>query len=110
MREPPRKSVSQNQPVSTSFPFSGRPSSAWLTHWRLHPANRKNMVAVPAFAQDEEAEGRPNLGSPDQVDTQIESDAAPADPLLKLAFNRIGSRAAAGLIEALDGQRVETPA
>ena len=33
-----------------------------------------------------------------------------ADPLLKLAFNGIGDRAAAGLIEALDGQRVGAPA
>lgn len=33
-----------------------------------------------------------------------------ADPLLKLAFNRIGGRAAAGLVQALDGQRVEAPA
>ena len=27
-----------------------------------------------------------------------------SDPLLKLAFNRIGDRAAAGLVEALDGE------
>lgn len=33
-----------------------------------------------------------------------------ADPLLKMAFNRIGGRAAAGLVQALDGQRVEAPA
>lgn len=32
-----------------------------------------------------------------------------ADPVLKLAFNRIGGRAAAGLIKALDGQRVAAP-
>ncbi len=30
-----------------------------------------------------------------------------ADPLLGLAFKRIGDRAAAGLIEALDGERVD---
>ncbi|MDH3299091.1 MAG: SRPBCC family protein [Acidimicrobiia bacterium] len=33
-----------------------------------------------------------------------------ADPLLGIAFKRIGDRAAAGLIEALDGERVEWPA
>lgn len=33
-----------------------------------------------------------------------------ADPLLGIAFQRIGDRAAAGLIEALDGKRVEWPA
>ncbi len=32
-----------------------------------------------------------------------------ADPLLRLAFGRIGDRAAAGLIEALEGERVDTP-
>lgn len=32
-----------------------------------------------------------------------------ADPLLGLAFGRIGGRAADGLIDALDGERVETP-
>ncbi len=33
-----------------------------------------------------------------------------ADPLLGVAFQRIGDRAAAGLVETLDGQRVEWPA
>ena len=33
-----------------------------------------------------------------------------ADPLLSLAFKRIGGRAADGLIDALDGDRVEHPA
>lgn len=33
-----------------------------------------------------------------------------ADPLLGIAFQRIGDRAAAGLVEALEGQRVEWPA
>lgn len=33
-----------------------------------------------------------------------------ADPLLGIAFQRIGDRAAAGLIEALNGERVEWPA
>jgi carbon monoxide dehydrogenase subunit G len=32
-----------------------------------------------------------------------------ADPLLGLVFGRIGDRAAAGLIEALEGERVDTP-
>jgi carbon monoxide dehydrogenase subunit G len=32
-----------------------------------------------------------------------------ADPLLSLSFNRIGDRAAAGLIRALDGERVAVP-
>jgi hypothetical protein len=32
-----------------------------------------------------------------------------ADPLLGLAFGRIGDRAAAGLIRALDGERVTAP-
>ncbi len=33
-----------------------------------------------------------------------------ADPLLGIAFQRIGDRAAAGLVEALNGTRVEWPA
>ncbi|MDJ0767477.1 MAG: SRPBCC family protein [Ilumatobacter sp.] len=33
-----------------------------------------------------------------------------ADPLLGLTFDRIGDRAAAGLIEALEGERVPEPA
>jgi len=33
-----------------------------------------------------------------------------ADPLLGLAFNRIGDRAAAGLVRALDGDKVAGPA
>jgi hypothetical protein len=32
-----------------------------------------------------------------------------SDPLLGLAFNRIGDRAAAGLVEALQGERVPEP-
>ncbi|MBK6309883.1 MAG: SRPBCC family protein [Candidatus Microthrix sp.] len=32
-----------------------------------------------------------------------------ADPLLGLAFGRIGDRAAGGLIDALDGERVDPP-
>ncbi len=32
-----------------------------------------------------------------------------ADPLLGLAFDRIGDRAASGLIRALDGERVDEP-
>jgi carbon monoxide dehydrogenase subunit G len=32
-----------------------------------------------------------------------------SDPLLRLTFNQIGNRAAAGLIKALDGERVEAP-
>ena len=32
-----------------------------------------------------------------------------SDPLLGLTFNQIGNRAAAGLIKALDGERVEAP-
>ena len=32
-----------------------------------------------------------------------------ADPLLGLAFGRIGDRAAEGLLEALDGERVDPP-
>lgn len=32
-----------------------------------------------------------------------------ADPLLGIAFKRIGDRAAAGLVEALNGERVEWP-
>jgi porin len=44
------------------------------------------LCALPALAQDEAEERRPNLGSPDQVDNQIESDAAPGEPLLKLTF------------------------
>ena len=31
------------------------------------------------------------------------------DPVLGLAFGRIGDRAAGGLIEALDGERVDSP-
>jgi carbon monoxide dehydrogenase subunit G len=33
-----------------------------------------------------------------------------ADPLLGLSFKRIGDRAAAGLVRALDGEKVEEPA
>ena len=33
-----------------------------------------------------------------------------SDPLLGLSFNRIGDRATAGLIEALAGERIATPA
>lgn len=33
-----------------------------------------------------------------------------ADPLLGIAFQRIGDRAAAGLVEALNGEQVEWPA
>ena len=31
------------------------------------------------------------------------------DPLLRLAFNRIGDKAARGLVAALEGERVEEP-
>ena len=33
-----------------------------------------------------------------------------SDPLLRLTFDRIGDRAAAGLVEALDGERAAAPA
>jgi porin len=36
--------------------------------------------------QNEEREGPPNLGSPDQVDNQMETDAEPKDPLLRFTF------------------------
>jgi len=47
------------------------------------------VLATGVAAQDEQEEkqeGRPKLGSPDQVDNQIESDAGPKEPLLKLRF------------------------
>jgi porin len=43
-------------------------------------------ISAQQVEQQQEPEGQPNLGSPNQVDNQIESDAAPKEPLLRLTF------------------------
>jgi carbon monoxide dehydrogenase subunit G len=45
-----------------------------------------------------------------EADLTLNGVLALADPLLGLAFKRIGDRAAAGLVKALGGERVAAPA
>ena len=57
-------------------------------------------LSSAAIAQEPEVEGegRPNLGSPDQVDNQLESDASPKEPLVNFSFLDGVSGAAVALI------------